>query len=92
MRKNEAGPRTVFLNATNQVLAGHTCPQFLWINLCEIPFPQGKPLILIREIFPMKILAAMRVVSTASAQFASAHFLWTKLCASACGKVKAFDS
>jgi hypothetical protein len=44
------------------------------------------------EIFPMKILAARQAVFAALDQFASSHFLWTKLCARAHRSAKPFDS
>jgi hypothetical protein len=69
-----------------------TCPQFLWINLCEIAFPHGKSLILIREISAMKKLAACNSCAVGAVEFASAHFLWTKLCARAHSDSKALDS
>jgi len=31
-----------------------SCPQFLWINLCEIRFLIGKSLIFLMEIFEVK--------------------------------------
>jgi hypothetical protein len=58
MRKNLAALEAYFHVATSARVAHETCPQFLWINLCEIPFPYGKPLILLEEILAMKNLAA----------------------------------
>jgi hypothetical protein len=58
MRKNLAGAEQTFLNTTIQVAAHETCPHFLWINLCGMTLPLGKSLILLAEIFAMKILAA----------------------------------
>jgi hypothetical protein len=92
MRKNTACRSKDFHIATKTCLLDGTCPQFLWINLCGIPFPHGKSLILIREILPMKILAAGRWPHAAPAQPVSSQFLWTKLCASAHGSAKALDS
>jgi hypothetical protein len=58
MRKNLAGAAPNFHIATSTSLPSVTCPQFLWINLCGIAFPYGKSLIFIKEISPLKILAA----------------------------------
>jgi hypothetical protein len=83
MRKNLARPGHHFRNATPPLFTDETCPQFLWINLCEIVFPKGKPLIFLMEIFEIKKRAARSRCSSPSASSASSQFLWTKLCASA---------
>jgi hypothetical protein len=83
MRKNFAPVELDFLDATAYVAARETCPHFLWINLCGIGIPPDKSLILLGEIFTMKILAAWSACSSTSAELASTQFLWTKLCASA---------
>jgi hypothetical protein len=71
MRKNLAPFSGHFHIATKACLQTGTCPQFLWINLCEIAFPYGKSLIFIREILPLKIAAAMirRPACSGSARF-----------------------
>jgi hypothetical protein len=91
MRKNMAGPLEDFRIETIPCMPAWTCPQFLWINLCGIAFPQGKSLIFIRDISPMKILAAWQGVLAAPVQLASSHFLWTKLCASVPSSTKPVD-
>jgi hypothetical protein len=58
MRKNLAGTAIDFHIATSSSWASRTCPQFLWINLCGTTFPQGKSMIFIAEISPMKNAAA----------------------------------
>jgi hypothetical protein len=83
MRKNLAGFERDFRRPLVCAAIRETCPQFLWINLCGISFLRGKSLILIEEIFAMKILAAPSCCSSAPAEPVSSQFLWTKLCASA---------
>jgi hypothetical protein len=92
MRKKMAGPLKGFHVAIIHTRLPKTCPQFLWINLCEKAFPHDKSLIFIKEISPMKILAASQAAFAAPALPASSHFLWTKLCASAQSSTKPLDS
>jgi hypothetical protein len=92
MSKKTAFRLKDFHTATSPSTPAATCPQFLWINLCGIAFPQSKSLIFIREIFPMKISAAWGRAFADPAQRVSSHFLWTKLCASARSGAKPLDS
>ncbi|MFC5549576.1 hypothetical protein [Massilia aerilata] len=92
MRKNLAGASSNFHVATKARRPDETCPQFLWINLCGIPFPYGKSLILLMEILAIKFVAAPQPRNLPTARPASAHFLWTKLCASARSGTKPLDS
>jgi hypothetical protein len=92
MRKILAGALSNFRVATIARRPDETCPQFLWINLCGIPFPNGKLLILLKEILAMKFVAEPGLRNFPTAQPVSSHFLWTKLCASAHGWAKPLDS
>jgi hypothetical protein len=68
-----------------------SCSQFLWINLCGTGRFHLKLLIPLGKLKRLKMKQSCAASNYSSANNVSAHFLWTKLCASERGNIQGID-